>query len=62
MFALPYSGLVPGAGHCEELLHAVDLHLDAGRGVLPPAPPNKHLEGQKVAGREPNYLCLQGDR
>ena len=44
------AGVVQGAGHCEELLHAVHLHLDVGRGLLPAAPPHQHLEGEEVAG------------
>ena len=44
------AGVVQGARHCEELLHAVHLHLDVGRGLLPAAPPHQHLEGEEVAG------------
>ena len=39
-----------GAGHCEELLHAVDLHVDVGRGLLPAVTAHQHMEGEKVAG------------
>lgn len=53
-----FSGLVPSPPRREKLLHAVYVHLDVGRGQLPPAAPHQHVEGENVADLDHHRLML----
>ncbi len=44
-----FVALVPGSARREELLHAVYVHVDAGRGRLPAAPARQHLAREDLA-------------
>ena len=43
---------------CEELLHALHLRLDAGRGRLPAASSGQHLASQALAGAHHSGVLL----
>ena len=62
LFSFFPSAVVPRPSRGEELLHALHLHLDDGRGRLPPAPPHQHLESENLANLDHHRVLLDPTR